>query len=106
MGGGNSIITTSHDVNSPSFARKDYGIEIEDYVWIASNAIILPSCRKIGYGAVIGCGSVVVSDVEPMAIMSGNPARKIKERQQVHSEHDTEVNLGGDFLQYKQARKA
>lgn len=106
IGGGNSIITTSHDVNSPSFSRKDYGIEIEDYVWIASNAIILPSCRKIGYGAVIGCGSVVVSDVEPMAIMSGNPAKKIKERQQVHSEHDTEVNLGGDFLQYKQARKA
>lgn len=106
IGGGNSIITTSHDVNSPTFARKDYGIEIEDYVWIASNAIILPSCRKIGYGAVIGCGSVVVSDVEPMAIMSGNPAKKIKERQQVHSEHYTEILLGGDYLFYKKARKA
>lgn len=105
LGGGNSIITTSHDVNSTSFMRKDYGIEIEDYVWVASNSIILPSCRKIGYGAVIGCGSVVVSDVEPMAIMSGNPAKKIKERKQVHHEHDTEVNLGGDFLQYKQARR-
>lgn len=75
-------------------------------MWIASNAIILPSCRKIGYGAVIGCGSVVVSDVEPMAIMSGNPARKIKERQQVHSEHYTEILLGGDYLFYKKARKA
>ena len=63
-------------------------------------------CRKIGYGAVIGCGSVVVSDVEPMAIMSGNPAKKIKERTQVHSEHFTEVNLGGDYLQYKEARNA
>ena len=106
IGGGNSIITTSHDVNSPVFARKDYGIVIEDYVWITSNAIILPSCRKIGYGAVIGAGSVVVSDVEPMAIMSGNPAKKIKERKQVHSEHYTEINLGGDYLLYKQARKA
>jgi acetyltransferase-like isoleucine patch superfamily enzyme len=106
IGGGNSIITTSHDVNSPTFARKDYGIEIEDYVWITTNAIILPTCRKIGYGAVIGCGSVVVGDVEPMAIMSGNPAKKIKERQQVHLEHNPEINLGGDYLLYKQARKA
>jgi maltose O-acetyltransferase len=105
IGGGNMILTTSHDVNSPEFARKDYGIEIDDYVWITSNAIILPSCRKIGYGAVIGCGSVVVRDVEPMAIMSGNPAVKIKDRSRVHSEHSPEINLGGDFLLYKQARK-
>ena len=106
IGGGNSIITTSHDVNSPTFARKDYGIEIDDYVWIASNATILPSCRHIGYGAVIGCGSVVVGDVEPMSIMTGNPAKKIKERLQVHSEHYTEMLLGGDYLYYKKARKA
>lgn len=105
IGGGNIVLTTSHDVNSPIFARKDYGTEIEDYVWITSNAIILPSCRRIGYGAVIGCGSVVVSDVEPMAIMSGNPAKRIKERTQVHKYHDPEINLGGDFLQYKKARK-
>ncbi len=98
-------MTTSHDVDSPVFARKDYGIVIEDYVWITSNAIILPSCRRIGYGSVIGCGSVVVGDVEPMAIMSGNPAKKIKERRQVHSSHLPEINLGGDFLLYKKARK-
>ena len=36
--------------------------------------------------------------------MSGNPTKKIKERIQVHSEHDTEMNLGGDYLQYKEAR--
>ena len=104
IGGGNSIITTSHDVNSPTFARKDYGIEIEDYVWITTNAIILPSCRRIGYGAVIGCGSVVVSDVEPMSIMSGNPAKEIRKRTCVHNELVVESLLGGDYHAYKQAR--
>lgn len=74
-------------------------------MWITSNAIILPSCKRIGYGAVIGCGSVVDGDVEPMAIMSGNPAKKINERKQVHSELNTEYLLGGDYLQYKSARK-
>ena len=31
------IITTSHYIESPEWDHKYYGIEIEDYVWIASN---------------------------------------------------------------------
>lgn len=79
------ILTTSHHINSLEWETKHYGIEIEDYVWIASNVLILPSCRKIGYGAVIGAGSVVVKDVPPMSVMSGNPAMVIKQRECVHS---------------------
>lgn len=105
IGGGNSILTTSHDVDSPGYEVKNYGLEIEDYVWITSNCLILPSCRKIGHGAVIGAGSVVVKDVEPMAIMSGNPAKEIRKRKTVHSEYSPDINLGGDYILYKQARK-
>lgn len=94
------IITASHNIDSPEWDFKTYGIEIEDYVWIASNAIILPSCRKIGRGAVIGAGSVVVKDVPPMAVMSGNPAKMIRERKCVHDKLVTPSLLGGDLKLY------
>ncbi len=104
MGGGNQIITTSHNIDSPDWEPKNYGIEIEDYVWITTNCLILPSCRRIGRGAVIGAGSVVVSDVPAMAIMSGNPAKEIRKRKCVHSDLIVEGLLGGDFKTYKNSR--
>ena len=42
-------------------------------------AIILPGIT-IGEGAVVAAGAVVTKDVEPYAIVAGNPARKIGER--------------------------
>lgn len=94
------IITTSHYIDSPEWEHKYYGLEIEDYVWIASNVLILPSCRKIGYGAVIGAGSVVVKDVPPMSVISGNPAKVIKQRQCVHSKLIIPSLLSGDLKIY------
>ena len=105
IGGGNQIITTSHNIDSPDWEPKHYGIEIEDYVWISTNCLIMPSCRKIGRGAVIGAGSVVVRDVPPMAVMSGNPAQEIRKRKCVHSDLIVEGLLGGDFRIYKDSRK-
>ena len=49
-------------------------------VWIGRNVNVLPNCKKIGNGAIIGAGSVVTKDVEPYSIVAGNPARKIKMR--------------------------
>jgi len=54
-------------------------VTIGNDVWIGINAIIL-SGVTIGDGAVIGAGSVVTGDVEPYAIVSGNPARLIRKR--------------------------
>jgi acetyltransferase-like isoleucine patch superfamily enzyme len=48
-------------------------------VWIGYGVMIL-SGVTIGDGAVIGAGSVVTRDVEPYAIVAGNPARLIKKR--------------------------
>jgi virginiamycin A acetyltransferase len=53
---------------------------IEDDVWIGHNALILPGCKRIGRGAVIGAGSVVTRDVEPYAVFAGNPARMLRRR--------------------------
>ncbi len=55
-------------------------LEIGHDVWIGHNAIILPSVRSIGTGAVVGAGSVVNKDIPPYAVVFGNPARIIKYR--------------------------
>lgn len=73
-----NLITINHDVN-PDNRSATYGrrIVIEDKVWIGINSTILPGVR-IGYGAIVGAGSVVTKNVEPMTIVAGNPARVIK----------------------------
>lgn len=48
-------------------------------VWIGSEAIIMPGV-KVGDGAVIGTRALVTRDVEPYAIVGGNPARTIRSR--------------------------
>ncbi|MGE4373228.1 MAG: type B chloramphenicol O-acetyltransferase [Xanthobacter sp.] len=48
-------------------------------VWIGSEAIIMPGVR-VGDGAVIGTRALVTRDVEPYAIVGGNPARLIRKR--------------------------
>ncbi len=53
-------------------------IIIEDHVWINFNVIILKG-TKIGKGAIVAAGSVVVKDVEPFTMVAGNPAKKIKD---------------------------
>jgi acetyltransferase-like isoleucine patch superfamily enzyme len=54
-------------------------IVIENDVWVGLNAIILSGSR-IGTGAVIGAGCVVRGDVEPYAIMIGNPMQLLRYR--------------------------
>ena len=73
-----NLITINHDVN-PENRSATYGrpIVIEDKVWIGINSTILPGI-KIGYGAIVGAGSVVTKDVPAMTIVAGNPVRIIK----------------------------
>ncbi|MBB6484182.1 type B chloramphenicol O-acetyltransferase [Rhizobium lusitanum] len=48
-------------------------------VWIGSEAMVMPGV-KIGDGAVIGTRALVTRDVEPYAVVGGNPARTIRKR--------------------------
>lgn len=83
--GPNSVIRS----NNHSFGRTDipireqgidYGeITIEDDVWIAANAVILPNVR-IGRGAIVAAGAVVAKDVAPFTIVGGVPAKEIGAR--------------------------
>jgi maltose O-acetyltransferase len=54
-------------------------VYIEDYVWIGVRASIAPGVR-IGEGAIVGMGSVVMQDVPPLAIVAGNPAQVLTYR--------------------------
>lgn len=56
------------------------GVEIGDDCWIGANTTILPGCRRIGIGAVIGAGSIVTHDVADFAIVMGVPARQVRTR--------------------------
>lgn len=47
---------------------------IEDNVDIGLGSIVLPGVNKIGKNAIIAAGSVVVKEVLPNTIVSGNPA--------------------------------
>jgi aminocyclitol acetyltransferase len=56
-------------------------LEIGNDVWIGANVFINASrCRKIGDGAIIGAGAVVMEDVPPYAVMAGVPAKVKKYR--------------------------
>ena len=105
IGYGTEIITMSHEIDSPEWEHKSYGIEIEDYAWIPTKILVLPSCRKIGYGAVVSSGSVVVTNVDSMSVVGGNPAKEFKKRKCVHSNLVVESLLGGDYRTYKRTRK-
>lgn len=50
---------------------------IENNVWIAAAAIILPGVT-VGAGAVVAAGAVVTKDVPPNTLVAGNPAKPIK----------------------------
>ena len=54
-------------------------IIVKDDVWIGCNAIVC-SGVTIGQGAVVAAGAVVTKNVEPYAIVGGNPAKIIKYR--------------------------
>ncbi|CAM5322727.1 sugar O-acetyltransferase [Streptomyces atroolivaceus] len=75
-----TLTTTGHPVH-PS-RRADFGrfsepIVIEDKVWIGSNVVVLPGVR-VGYGSVIGAGSVVSRTIPPMTVALGAPCRVVR----------------------------
>ena len=54
-------------------------VRIGAWADIGTNATILPGVR-IGKGAIVGAGAVVVSDVEPFSVVAGVPAKFIRWR--------------------------
>lgn len=88
-------VLTNHPMDAltthPAIYEKAFGVVdadrlsaeplvIEDDVWIGHNVVILPGCKHVGRGAIVGAGSVVTKDVPSYTVVAGNPARAIRAR--------------------------
>lgn len=82
------IYTLGHDINDLFFATKGKPVNIEDFVIIFSNVLVMPGVT-IKKGAVILPGAVITKDVDSMSIMGGNPAKVVGQRKEVHSKKET-----------------
>lgn len=74
-----AILTTrGHPLGIPRHTQTvDAPIVIEDDVWIGAGAIILPGVT-VGRGAIVAAGAIVTRDVEPMTVVAGVPARRLR----------------------------
>jgi maltose O-acetyltransferase len=76
---GVKLLTASHNVDDSSWSSFAKPIIIDDYAWIATDAIILPGVH-IGKGAVVGAGAVVSKNIPEYGIAVGNPAKLLNKR--------------------------
>lgn len=89
------VFTQNHPIDRisshPYFYEKGFGVVESDQlepattvighdVWIGQGAILLPGCKRVGNGSIIGAGSIVTKDVPDYAIVTGNPAKVIRYR--------------------------
>ena len=74
----NAVFTDDpHPMNCPRYKECGGGAQVGDLVKIGGNCTFLPAV-KVGRGALIGAGSVVVYDIPEMMVAAGNPAKVIK----------------------------
>ncbi|OQS46817.1 hypothetical protein B0T49_13730 [Chromobacterium violaceum] len=83
-GRGLTIFSSNHNYLSDSRIPYDDvdlpgPVVIEDFVWFGANVSVVPGVT-VGEGAVVAMGAVVTRDVPPGAIVAGNPARIIGNR--------------------------
>jgi sugar O-acyltransferase (sialic acid O-acetyltransferase NeuD family) len=77
-----AYVSVAHDCRVGSFvtlgthAAISGRVTIEDDVSVGSHVVVLPGLR-VGRGAKLMAGCVIVRDVPPNAVMFGNPARQL-----------------------------
>jgi acetyltransferase-like isoleucine patch superfamily enzyme len=69
-----SLNPSERHINVPIISKS---VIIEDNVFIGTRSIILKGVH-IGYGSIIGAGSVVTKSINKLVIAAGNPARELK----------------------------
>ena len=73
------LFNSQHEINDELFSSSTAPVIIEDYVFIGPRVIVQPGVR-IGKGAIVAAGAVVVKDVPSYAIVGGVPAKVIGDR--------------------------
>ena len=67
-------VVLTNDPHPPSQVM--LGVVVEDYAVVATMSVVLPGVI-IGQDALVGAGSIVNRNVEPKALVAGNPAKKV-----------------------------
>lgn len=80
------LLSAGHRYSDPEKPIQRQGLTyapiiISQDAWIGGGAVVLEGVT-IGEGAVVGAGAVVTRDVQPRAVVVGNPARVVKYRGQ------------------------
>jgi maltose O-acetyltransferase len=73
------ILTAAHDVGSVTFDGFGKPVDIQDFVFIGTRAMVLPGV-SIGTGAIVAAGAIVTKNVESYSVVAGVPARIIGRR--------------------------
>ena len=75
-----SVFSSNHGIARGQLIREQPGrdapIHIGDDVWLGANLVVTAGV-SIGDGAVVGAGAVVTTDLPPMSISVGLPARVV-----------------------------
>ncbi len=73
------VCAGTHDFSQASLPLLKPPVTIEADCWIGTDAFIGPGVT-LGEGCIVGARAVVVRDVEPMAVVAGNPAKRVSWR--------------------------
>lgn len=73
------LCTGTHDFSSPALPLQTAPIRVGRHVFVGARAFVLPGIT-LHDSCIVGAGSLVTKDVPALAIIAGNPARKIGER--------------------------
>lgn len=97
IGYGVTILTFNHNYRNARALPYDdrfflQPVIIRDLAWVGWNCCVLPGV-EIGEGAIVGMGSVVTKNVEPLAIVQGNPATVVGRRSREHYDRCREAGL-------------
>lgn len=73
------LCTATHDYNQRDMPLITSPIQIGSYAWITADVFVGPGVT-IGEGAVIGARSTIYHNIDPWAVVAGNPPKLIRMR--------------------------
>ena len=74
------LCTASHDYTYPDMRLIHAPITVRNQAWICADVFVGMGVT-IGQGAVAAARAMVTKDVDPWAVVAGNPAKQVKQRQ-------------------------
>jgi len=74
----NTDVHKIYDTTTKLKTNEGKEISIGNHVWLGIRTIVLKGVN-IGDNSIVAAGSIVTKDVKPNTVVSGNPARQVKE---------------------------